>query len=369
MNFYGMLITTYMENQTSLISQFMKTNPGLFSVLKPGDVVEGAVLSKNSKEIVCDLGKYGSGIVYKAEMQNAHQVVKELKVGDKIHAKVIDPDNEDGFAELSLAEAGKQKSWEQVQEIKEKDEVVPVKIVSSNRSGLIAEVAGLQAFLPVSQLSNEHYPVAAEDDRARITEALQGLVGREVNVKIIEINPKKNKLIISERDAVEENIKELVKAYKVGQTVDAIISGVADFGVFVKFADNPAIEGLVHVSELSYLLVNHPKEILNVNDIVKLKIVDINNGKVSLSLKALAENPWEKTKEMYREGQEVTGTVYSFNPFGAIISIGGLQGQLHVSEFGGIEEMKKAIELGKSYPFVIDRIQAEEKRITLKLKK
>lgn len=149
-----------------------------------------------------------------------------------------------------------------------------------------------------------------------------------------------------------------------------MVSGVADFGVFVKFVDNPAVEGLIHVSELDYRIVENPKDVVKVDDVVKAKIVDIKEGKISLSLKALKPDPWMVVANKYGENQEVKGKVYMFNPFGAIVNLDETyQGYVHVTEFGGAEEMRKHLTIGKEYSFVVDAVKPQERKITLKLKK
>src|SRR3989344_269396 len=354
----------------SYLTQAIKSNPGLFYFLKAGDLVEGKLLAKSPRELIVDLGKYGTGIIYRAEMQNAKAMVKNLQVGDSITAKVVTVDNEDNLIELSLTEADKQKSWASVVELKEKDEVLEVKITGYNKGGLTVSLSDLQAFLPVSQLLPEHYPKVSDDNKAKIAEELQKLVGETLKVKIIDANPRNNKLIISEKEAAAVSNKELIKNYVVGQIIEGIVSGVADFGFFVKFTDNPAVEGLVHISELAHKLVENPKEIVKVDDVVKVKIIDIKESRISLSLKALQSDPWENASEKYKDGGEVVGKVYSFHPFGATIDLDGeLQGQIHVSAFGSVEEMKKQLVLGKEYSFVIESVKIPEKRISLKLKK
>ncbi|MEK7542698.1 MAG: S1 RNA-binding domain-containing protein [Patescibacteria group bacterium] len=348
----------------------IKTDSRMFSFLKAGDIASGALLKKGTNVAFVDLGKFGTGVVYREEMLNARELLRNLKIGDAIQAKVLDIDNEEGYVELSLAEAGRQKAWAEISELKEKDEPFPIKIVGFNKGGLTADLCGIQAFLPVSQLSGEHYPKAAFEEKEKIGEELSKLVGEQISVKIIDANPRANKLIVSEREAIEIPSKELVKNYSVGQIIDGIVSGVADFGVFVKFTDNLSVEGLIHFSELDWRVVENPKEIVKVDDLVKVKIMEIKDGKISLSLKALKEDPWQNIGDKYEEGKEVRGTVYGVNPFGAIINLGdSLQGQLHVTDFGSVEEMKKQLSVSKEHAFIINSIKPEERRIVLKLKK
>lgn len=355
--------------QNGNLTQFLKTDQTLLSSVRPGDLVKGVVLEKNSKRLVVDLGRAGTGAVYWNEMQNAREIVRGLKIGDELSAKVIQVDNEEGMIELSLSQADKQKAWSELQEIKDKEEVLTVKASKFNRGGLIAEMHGLPAFLPVSQLAQEHYPKAAPEDKAKIAAALEALVGQELKVKIIDLNSRTNKLIVSERAANEISIKELAKNYEVGQVVEGIVSGVADFGAFLKFTDNPVVEGLIHVSELDWREVVNPKEVLNVDDVVKAKIIDIKDGRISLSLKALKTDPWLTASEKFKEGEVVKGLVYNFNPFGAVINLDKeIQGQIHVTEFGGVLEMKKVLTAGETYQFIVQEVKPTERRIVLKLK-
>jgi ribosomal protein S1 len=165
-------------------------------------------------------------------------------------------------------------------------------------------------------------------------------------------------------------MKAALDKYEVGQTVPGVVSGIADFGIFVKFVDNPEVEGLVHISEIDHRIIDSPKESVKLNENVQVKIIDIKEGRVFLSLKALKSDPWLEAGGLFKEDQEVKGTVYKFNPFGAIIDLeGGIQGLIHVSEFGGIDEMKKEIEVGGEHTFVVGAVKPDEKRLILKLKK
>jgi len=348
---------------------------------KEGAVVEATFLKKMPRKAYFDMGRFGTGIVYGIEMMNARETIRDLKPGDKVSAKIIALDGEEGHIELSLSEAGKQKLWQQAKELAESGEVIKAKIVSANAGGLMAallrpasEGAGsndeLRAFLPVSQLSLEHYPKVQDGDRAKIADELRKFVNQELSVKVIDVNPRSQKVIVSEREVLSANVKELLGAYTAGQVVNCIVSGVADFGVFVRFTDNPQIEGMIHISELDYKLIDNPKDLVQVNDSLKAKIIDIKEGRVFLSLKALKEDPWATMGDRFQPGQTVQGRVHKFNPFGAVVALeGDFQGMVHISEFGGQDEMKKALVAGQTYPFVIDAVKPDEKRITLKMVK
>ncbi|MBI2514857.1 S1 RNA-binding domain-containing protein [Candidatus Wolfebacteria bacterium] len=334
---------------TSPIGQLIKNEADLVSFLKIGDLIEARLLKKAPRRIYFDLGKFGTGILYGSEFLNARNLVKDLELDSLISAKVADLDGEEGLVELSLAGAHKQKNWQELKEWRDSGEVLEVKVIGANSGGLVAEVNQIKAFLPVS---------------------LRKFVGQDLKVKILDFNPRTTKLILSEKEAVGENLKELVSKYAVGDVVDGVISGLADFGAFVRFVDTPAIEGLVHISEIDHRLIDSPKEVLKVDESVKVKIIDIKDGQVSLSIKALTPNPWDKAGEVFRAGEEIGGRLSKFNPFGAYISLDhDLHGLVHVSEFGGLEEMKKELEPGKEYRFIIESVKPEEKRIILKIKK
>lgn len=361
--------TSAIKKTNSPLAQLMKDS-NLIATLKSGDLVDGEFIELGAKKAFFDLKKFGTGVVYGREYINAQDVIKNLKPGDKVLAKVIEPENEEGYVELSLTEADRQKSWQVIKELSESGEIISVKVMGANAGGLIAQINDLKAFLPVSQLATDHYPKIDDGNRTRITEELKKLIGQELNVKVMDFNPRTNKLIISERELASTNVKELLDKYKVGDLVDGIVSGITDFGVFIKFANDPDLEGLIHISELDHRLIENPKELVKINDVIKVKIVEIKDGRISLSLKALKANPWDKVAEQYKEGADVTGTISRFNPFGAFVALDeDIQGLIHVSQFGSVEEMKKQLELGKSYTFTIELVKPQEKRIILKMKK
>lgn len=348
--------------------QMLKLNPGLMPLLKEGDLVEVTLIEQGNKAVFFEVPTVGTGVIYGRELINAKAILKKLHVGDTVTAKVVEPENEDGFVELSLAEADKQKAWQAMKDLKESNEPFVVTITNANAGGLIAEMSGLQAFLPASQLSNDHYPKNAEGNRTKILEELQKFIGRELEVKILSVNPRMNKLILSEREVVAENVKVLLEKYKPGDVITGTISGVANFGAFIRFADHPDIEGLIHISELSHNVIDHPKEIVKVGDMVEAQITEIRDGRVSLSLKALMPNPWDTVKEKFEEGAVVAGVVYKLNPFGAFVKLDEtITGLIHVSEFGSVEKLKESLSPGKTYRFLVESMNPEEKRIVLKL--
>lgn len=339
------------------------------TTLKKGGVVTVAYIGKSGKTHFFDLGRAGTGIIYGLELINAHDIIKDLQPGENILAKVIEPENDEGYAELSVSETTKHQAWTEIKELQDHGLPFKVVIANANTGGLIAVIQDIKAFLPVSQLAANHYPRVSDGDRVKILEELKKFIGQELTVKVIDFNPHTAKLIISERGVLDENMKEQLAKYTVGDIVNVIVSGIADFGVFVKFADNPNIEGLIHISELDHRLIENPREAVTMNDLFKAQITEIKDDRISLSLKALTVNPWDTVKERYVENQEVAATVHRFNQLGAVIKLDtDFHGLIRAAEFGGIPEMQKRLAIGQTETFIIENIKPAEKRIMLKLK-
>lgn len=348
--------------------EWLKTELASVAYPREGAMVDATFIRNGIREAYFDIGAFGTGIVFGAEWMNARDIIKSLVPGDKIASKINAIDGEYGFTELSLTEASRQKSWGQVQELADSGEPISVKVVGANPGGLLVQIFDLRGFLPVSQMSAEHYPKEAQAQTNRSAEDLKKFVGEEFSVKVINVNPKKNKLIVSERESVTVNMKELLAKYQAGDTVEGTVSGIADFGIFVRFANQPEIEGLVHISEIDHRIVENPKELVEMNQPLTVKILDIKEGRVFLSLKALKNDPWRTVATTHSVGQKISGTVYKFTTFGALVNLSdGLQGSVHVSEFGSLDGLKAALAVGKEYEFLIDIIKPEERRITLKL--
>ena len=338
----------------------------LIRLPKIGEIIEGKVIGKERQGLFLDLGALGTGIIYGKEFQEAKNELKNLKIGDSVFAKIIDLENEAGYIELSISQASEELIWEGLSLKKENGEVVVVKISGANRGGLLTEISGIPAFLPVSQLESCHYPRVEGGDMAKILKELQKFVGKEMEVKIFDLSKKERKLILSEKIKEIERIKEVLKNYKVGEVVEGEITGITDFGAFVKFGEN--LEGLIHISELDWKIIEDPSEVVKVGEKVKAKIIEISGEKVSLSLKALKKDPWLEIEEKYKKGDIISGKVTKFNPYGAFVKIGSeFQGLLHISEFGNRAKMEKLLEIGKKYKFQILEIRPKEHRMSLKL--
>lgn len=361
-----------MLDKVVYIAKYMKDllekNNTLLKLQRIGDIVEGQVIGAGKSAIYVDLGAIGTGVIFGREFYQAKQELKKVKTGDKIFAKIVDLDNEDGYIELSMAQAGKEIGWDRLRAIKENNEIIKIKILGANKGGLIAEAEGIQGFLPVSQLAPENYPRVEGADKTKILQKLQQLIGKDLDVKIFDLNPQEDKLIFSEKATDTEKLKNILKNYKSGDVVEGEITGVVDFGAFMKFGTEN-LEGLIHISELDWQLIENPSEIVKVGVKVKAKIIEITeDGRVSLSLRALKKDPWAGIEEKYKKGDSVKGKVTKFNPFGAFVEIESkIQGLCHISEFGSQNKMSEQLQIGKNYKFQILQIDPAEHRMTLKL--
>jgi ribosomal protein S1 len=334
-----------------------------------GDTVEGIVIAINRGRVYVDLPPFGTGLIYGREYLNAADVLRKANPGDTISAKVVDPAGRDGYIELSLKEARQAAIWGEAETAILAETSYTLNVEEANKGGLILSWQGIQGFLPASQLASEHYPRVPEGDKDKILSELMLLIGKPLSVRIITADAKEGKLIFSERtsDAKDEKAS-LIDKYQIGDVTEGEVTGIVDFGVFVKLEQG--LEGLVHISELDWGLVEDPHQLVSVGERVRVKIIDIKDGKVSLSIKALKENPWHAATERYKKGMEVPGVVIKYNKHGALASIEeGVAGLVHVSDFASPSELREQLELGKTYPFTITLFEPKEQRMTLTLAK
>jgi small subunit ribosomal protein S1 len=331
---------------------------------REGDIVEGTVLALDRARLYIDLPPWGTGIIYGREYLNAREVIKRTNVGDTVAAKVVSLLNKDGYIELSLKEARQAIVWAEAEEAVKNKTQFELVVKEANKGGLILEWQGLSGFLPASQLKPEHYPRVADGDKDKILDELRKLVGEKLAVSLIGASPKEGKLIFSEKGIDDKEKKQLVASYEVGDVVEGEVTGMVDFGVFIKLEEG--LEGLVHISEIDWGLVDDPRHFFKVGEKTKVKIIDIKDGKVSLSIKRLKDNPWQVASAKYNKGDKVEGVVIKFNKHGALASIEeGIAGLVHVSEFGSEEKLRANLELGKRYPFTISLFDPKEMRMAL----
>lgn len=336
-------------------------------VIKEEDIVEGTVIAIEKSALYVDLGTAGTGIIYGIEFMNARDVIKRVNIGDIISAKVILRENKDGYIDLSLKEARQALIWSDAEAAIREKRLMDLVIKDANKGGLIIEWQGIQGFLPASQLKEEHYPRVEDGDKEKILRELKKLIGKRISVMIISALPKEGKLIFSEKTEGGEKVKDevvLSSGLSVGDDVEGTVTGVVEFGIFVKLEGG--IEGLVHKSEIDWGLVEDTRNHAKVGDHVRAKVIEVKDGKISLSMKALKSNPWKEAEKKYKKGDSVSGVVIKFNKHGALVSVEeGVAGLVHVSEFGGEDKLKETLSLGKSYKFSITLFDPKDERMTL----
>ena len=332
-----------------------------------GDVVEGPVISVDKSAIYIDLSPFGTGIIYGREFMIARDMIRKLHVTDSVSAKVVDTSSKNGYIELSLKEAKNALIWSEVEEAIKAKTPLELAVLDANKGGLLMSWQGLQGFLPASQLTPEHYPRVQDGDKDRILEELEKLINQKLTVIIIGATEEDGKLIFSEKEAGNASGESISSEFKVGDVIKGEVTGAVDFGIFVKLRDG--LEGLVHISEIDWALVEDPRRFYNTGDAVDVKVIDIKDGKVSLSIKQLKKNPWEDASAKYHKGDKVKGVIIKYNKHGALASIEeGVAGLIHISEFEDEAALKKELELGKKYDFKISLFDAKEQRMTLSTK-
>jgi small subunit ribosomal protein S1 len=337
-------------------------------VLKVGDIVEGTLLSVGKNEVYVDLVGYGVGVVRGRELYDDQATLASLKVGDTIFASVVESENKDGNIELSLRQAGHERVWQTLKTKMEDREIVSTKILGANKGGLMIEINGVLGFLPVSQLNLEHYPRVEDGDKTKILSALQSYVGQSFAVQIITADPEEEKLIVSEKAVSEKKTEEHLQKLKMGDVVVGAVTGVVDFGIFVKFGE---LEGLAHISELAWQRVENPKDLFRVGQEVQAKIIAIDKGRVSLSIKQLQPDPWLEAVKQYKIGQVVEGKVTKIMPFGVFVELSPeIQGLAHLAELSheAIKDPENILKVGEVKSFKIISIEPADHRLGLSLK-
>lgn len=327
-------------------------------------LIEGPVIDIAKSSVYIDLRPFGTGVIYGREFIAARDIIKKINIGDLVKAKIVDVENEDGYIELSLKEAKQALIWSEAEKAQKGKVQIEIAVKDANKGGLILEWQGIPGFLPASQLKSDHYPRVEDSDKEKILKELRKLVGQKLTVTIITANPKDGKLIFSEKDSNPDEKKEMISKYEVGDEVETTVSGLVDFGIFLKLEEG--LEGLVHISEIDWGLVEDPKGMFHLGDPVKAKIIEIKDGKISLSIKALKENPWTEFDGKLKKGDIVKGAVIKFNKHGALVAIKeGVAGLVHNSNFGSESKLREKLELGKTYNFQITLFEPGEHRMTL----
>lgn len=332
--------------------------------LSTGEVVEGKVTAVKKNEVWIDLGARGVGVVMRREIGYG----QKLEEGQEITVSVIDPEMDEGYALLSMKRAVKDRGWDELQRVHEANEIVEVVPYDANRGGLLVELEGIRGFLPVSQLAAGHYPRVSGADKDEILQKLHALTNKPLRVRVLDVSRKDNKLIFSEKEAVKDDMQSRFSELKVGDEVEGVITGVIDFGAFVNV---DGIEGLIHISEISWERVDNPRNYVKVGEDVKAKIIAIDKDRLSLSLKQMSEDPWLEQVKAFKKGDEVEGKVTRITPFGAFVQISpSVEALVHVSEMSDDEAVdpEKLFQLNEKKQFKVLDIDTENRKIALSLK-
>lgn len=348
-----------LKKQLTSMDDLLKQTKYQLRGWKRGDSVEGIVVEKTKGVLYLDIGGKSEGMVIDREMKAAKDFVKELEVGDKVEVIITQPENDKGQTLLSLKKAAGDYLWNQFEEKLKTGGVIRVVGREVNRGGLVVEAKGLQGFIPASQFGSQW------------ANRIEELISRQIEVKPIEINREKNRLIFSEREVSEAALLQAqdgaLKKIKVGDTFKGEITGAMPFGFFVKIKTNGVkLEGLVHISEISWQRVEEPKEFYKVGDKVKVKVLakDKTTGKLNLSIKQLKSDPWEKIEKKYPADAKVKGKVVRLAPFGAFVDLEeGIEGLIHISKIPA----EKSLKVGDKVDCYVESINQEGRRMSLGL--
>ena len=333
-----------------------------------GSLVEGEVIDIFGNKILVDLSGVAVGMISGKESHDSGGTLTNLKSGDRISSYVIAEEDEEGYFVLSLRRASQEKTWRKFMKAFETGEVITVTISEANKGGLLVMVDGIKGFIPVSQLAPMHYPRVDSANASLILSRLQKLVGLQIKAKIINVDQIGGKLILSEKAAFEDQRAEALKGLKAGSVVHGVVSGIVKFGIFVAF---DGLEGLVHISEIEWGHVKDPISYGKIGDQVDVQIIGIEGDKISLSMKRLMPDPWQKAAQKYTVGTVVKGKVDRITQFGVFLKLeDDISGLIHLSEFSDedAKDPHKLVKLGQMLEAKIIAIDPEDHRIGLSLK-
>lgn len=336
---------------------------------KVGELVEGKVLYASKKEVLIDINGITVGVIRGYELYDESGETEGTKVGDTVSATVMEDENEVGQVELSFRHTGHKKAWDKLEKVQKTEEIVDALVTDANKGGLMVKVGGVMGFLPVSQLAPEHYPRVEGGSKTKILEKLSSFIGKNIKVKVLDATEEEDKLIVSEKETVRERQEKIISKYKVGDIIEGEISGVVSFGAFVEFDDG--LEGLVHISEIAWQRIDDPNDYLTEGQKVKTRIIEIDDSKISLSIKQLMGDPWVGVEEKYKVGSVVKGKVLKTNPFGVFIQLDqDIHGLAHISELSDkiVRDVNDIVEIGKSYDFKVLSVEPKQHRLGLSMK-
>jgi small subunit ribosomal protein S1 len=368
--------TTLLENEekvASAMEELVGSHENMLKIPTVGDIVTGTIMEKTSNAMYIDLGSIGVGVIYGRELFDDLDTFTSAKIGDTVQASVQTLDNEDGYLELSLRTATRERSWSELKRKLDDASVFESEVIDANKGGLMVRVNGVTGFLPVSQLAPDHYPRVEGGDKMKILERLKSYVGQKFKIKVINATQEDEKLIVSEKAAISDELSGTLEKLGKGKVVEGTVSGIVDFGVFVKFEESgQELEGLVHISELAWQRVENPSDFVAVGDKVKAKVIGVDQGlRISLSIKQLVDDPWKSVAERYKIGDKVTGLVLKVTPFGGFVKLDkDIHGLIHISELpeAAHKDPSTVLKANEKTEFTIISLEPDEHRLGLSLK-
>ncbi len=355
------------DTTSTVMDDLLKKAPPITRV-HPGELVEGTVVFRGKNKLLLDIDGTVTGIISGRELRDSFNTFKDLNIGDKVSAMVLEEENDEGMYVLSLRMASQQKAWDRFHEMIENDQTMSFVPQESNRGGLLANIDGIRTFLPVSQLAPMNYPRVNNADTSEIMQRLQKFIGYNFTVKIITMDEEAGKIVVSEREALAEERSKSLESLTIGDTKDGIVTGVVKFGLFVAFE---GLEGLVHISEIAWGHVKNPSEHAEVGDKVKVKIIGVESDKLSLSMKQLTRDPWEEIAERYPVGKKVQGNVVRFADYGAFLKLEqDINGLVHLTELAHhkVTDPSEVLTIGEKVDAQVINIDIDERRIGLSVK-
>ena len=344
------------------MEEFLNQEDSSSKRIAHGDIIDGVVVRVDPDEVLVDVGSKSEGVISSRELGTRETGASDLHAGDHIKVFVLQPENEDGNVVLSLRRARAESVWLKAQEEQVSGEMIDAEVREQNKGGLIVNVLGLRGFLPTSQVSRSH------------SSNLQELVGQRIGVKILEVNRKRNRLIVSQKAAFDEDRarqrEELFGKLKVGDEISGRVSGLTTYGAFVNLG---AADGLIHISELSWDRVANVADVLQVGQEVRVKVIklDPETSRISLSLRQLGQDPWDHIEKRFPTGALVDGEVTKIKKYGAFLQIGdGIEGLLHISELAWehVEHTEDVVQVGQKLRVRVLQADRSRRRISLSLK-
>lgn len=348
-----------------------------FQKLKYGTIVSGTIVRASAREILVDIGAKSEGIVEPKELEKmSADAIKKLRVGDTVLVFILRAENREGNVVVSLARAQLEHDWREAHELLKSGQIFETQVAGFNKGGLIVRVGKVRGFVPATQLEGTYRKKVETPEGTEASELdLSAYVGKKVKLKVIELDRERNRLILSERAAVRELRKEqkdrLLEDLKEGAVLTGTVTSVADFGAFV---DLGGVDGMIHLSELSWSKIGHPRDLLKVGDKLQVQVlgIDRERERIALSLKRTQPEPWTTVEERYHVGQLVNGTITKLASFGAFARLDdNIEGLIHISELADrrIQHPKEVVKEGETLQLRVIRIDAARRRLGLSLKR